>query len=59
MTIEIRELVIQAKLITPENSVSKPLELTTAQSKANEARLIELITQEVLHRLREEGGLYR
>ena len=55
MTIEIRELVIQARVAAGEERQSIT-QRGIAQQKADEARWVELITQRVLEKLREEGG---
>ncbi|MFJ3368114.1 DUF5908 family protein [Pseudomonas sp. NPDC086251] len=56
MTIEIRELVIQAKIAAPEPTKAHPAPRSLAQEKVDEARWIETITQRVLEKLREERG---
>ena len=55
MTIEIRELVIQAKVVAGEERLPSATR-GIAQQKADEARWVELIAQRVLEKLREEGG---
>lgn len=59
MTIEIRELVIQAKVVAPEGSAAVVAPRSRAQEKVDEARLIERVAQRVLDRLREDGGWMR
>jgi hypothetical protein len=59
MTIEIRELVIQAKVIAPTESLSPVPTRSIVQKKADEARLVEMISQRVLEKLRENGGWNR
>lgn len=56
MTIEIRELVIQAT-VAPAPGVGVPAQgRSVAQEKTDEARWIETIAQHVLQKLREEEG---
>lgn len=59
MTIEIRELVIQAKVTVPEETPSVMPVRNTAQQKADEAKLIELVMRRVLEKLREQGSWIR
>jgi len=56
MTVEIRELVIQARVSSPGGD-SEPAPMRgVAQEKASEARWVELIARRVLELLREEGS---
>jgi hypothetical protein len=59
MTIEIRELVIQARVTASEETAPASPFRSRAQEKAEEARWVEIITQRVLEKLREEGGWSR
>ncbi|WP_080417851.1 DUF5908 family protein [Burkholderia ubonensis] len=59
MTVEIRELVIQAKVAAPDSEPAAAPVRTIAQAKATEARWVELVARRVLDMLREEGGWNR
>jgi Family of unknown function (DUF5908) len=59
MTIEIRELVIQARVTASEEIAPILPPRSRAQEKADEARWVEIITQQVLDKLREDGGWSR
>lgn len=59
MTIEIRELVIQARVTAPEEVPPCIPVRGIAQEKADEARWVEIIAQRVVDKLREEGGWSR
>jgi hypothetical protein len=59
MTIEIRELVIQARITPPTEPDRVPAMRSIAQEKSEEARLIERISQHILDKLREDGGVLR
>lgn len=55
MTIEIRELIIEARVIDSEHSSSQTDELYNSTDKlAEESRLIDLITRRVIEVLRED-----
>ena len=55
MTIEIRELVIQAQVVAPDRPHAAPVR-SVAQEKSDEAQLVEQITQRVLKKLLENRG---
>lgn len=56
MTVEIRELVIQAR-VTPGSAEGAPApSRSIAQSRAEEARWVELVARRVLELLREQGS---
>lgn len=54
MTIEIRELVIQARVVD-DDSTGKDAPRTTVADRMQEARLVELVAKRVLERLRDQG----
>ena len=59
MTIEIRELVIQAKVASTMDPTGSPTTRSIAQQKSDEARMIETISQSILDKIREDGGAFR
>ncbi|WP_387689194.1 DUF5908 family protein [Photorhabdus sp. RM71S] len=56
MTIEIKELVIQARVTSPEAVTSSPVATLSQLEYREQARLIDEITRAVLERLRDEQG---
>jgi len=59
MTIEIRELVIQGKVVSSNMEKSLVPVRSIVQEKVDEARLIEMVAQRVIDKLREEEGWMR
>ncbi|QWZ75381.1 DUF5908 family protein [Enterobacter roggenkampii] len=57
MTIEIRELVIEARISDSEGSSTKSLAEEIAKNREEEARWVELISKMVVEQLREERGV--
>lgn len=56
MTIEIRELVIEARISESEYSSTVSLAEEIAKNREEEARWVELISKMVVEHLREERG---
>nr|WKF60506.1 hypothetical protein HUO10_005027 [Paraburkholderia busanensis] len=54
MTVEIKELVIQARIVDDDSAI-KDASRTTVADRMQEARLVELVTKRVLERLRDQG----
>ncbi|WP_350307147.1 DUF5908 family protein [Photorhabdus viridis] len=54
MTIEIKELVIQARVTSPETVASPPVATLSQLGYREQARLIDEITRAVLEKLRDE-----
>jgi len=55
MTVEIRELVIQAKVSMPEDTMALAQAPDSGWERGREERLIQTITRRVLEQLRDEG----
>ncbi|MGF6903062.1 DUF5908 family protein [Paraburkholderia sp. GAS348] len=55
MTLEIRELVIQAKVVGPEENAAAPPPLSFAQERIQEERLVQAVTRRIIEQLRDEG----
>jgi hypothetical protein len=55
MTVEIRELVIQAKISMPEDTMAPAQAPDSGWERIREERLIQTITRRVLEQLRDEG----
>jgi Family of unknown function (DUF5908) len=55
VTVEVRELVIQAKVISDRDEhIASPVQVGSVRERVHEERLIQLITRRVLERLRDE-----
>lgn len=54
MTIEIKELVIQARVVD-DDSALKDASRTALTDRMQETRLVDLVTKRVLERLRDQG----